>query len=35
MLLKFLVIAVVVGLLGALLAWWLLRPGGRSGSDTD
>jgi hypothetical protein len=35
MLLKFLVIAVVVGLLGALLAWWLLRPGGGAGSDTD
>jgi len=31
--LQFLVIAVVVGLLAALLAWWLLRPGGRTGTD--
>jgi Sec-independent protein secretion pathway component TatC len=36
MLLKFLVIAVVLGLLGALLAWWLLRPhSGGTGSDVD
>jgi hypothetical protein len=36
MLLKFLVIAVVVGLLGALLAWWLLRPhGGGTGTDGE
>ena len=35
MLLTFLVIAVVVGLVGALLAWWLLRPHGGSGSDVD
>jgi hypothetical protein len=31
--LKFLVIAVVVGFCAALLAWWLLRPHGRTGSD--
>ena len=35
MLLKFLVIAVVVGLFAALLAWWLLRPHSGAGSDTD
>ncbi len=33
--LKFLVIAVVVGFCAALLAWWLLRPGDRAGSDAD
>ena len=33
--LKFLVIAVVVGFCAALLAWWLLRPRGRTGSDGD
>jgi H+/Cl- antiporter ClcA len=35
MLLKFLVIAVVVGLFGALLAWWLLRPHGDTEPDQD
>ena len=35
MLLKFLVIAVVVGLFAALLAWWLLRPGSGTRSDKD
>ena len=33
--LKFLVIAVVVGFCAALVAWWLLRPGDRTGSDAD
>jgi len=33
--LTFLVIAVVVGFCAALLAWWLLRPHGRTGSDRD
>ena len=33
--LKFLVIAVVVGFCAALLAWWLLRPSGRTGSHKD
>jgi hypothetical protein len=33
--LKFLVIAVVVGFCAALLAWWLLRPGGGSGAHKD
>jgi hypothetical protein len=31
--LKFLVIAVVLGFCAALLAWWLLRPHGGTGSD--
>jgi len=31
--LTFLVIAVVVGLFAALLAWWLLRPRGGTRSD--
>jgi H+/Cl- antiporter ClcA len=35
MLLTFLVIAVVVGLVGALLAWWLLRPQGDSTPDRE
>jgi H+/Cl- antiporter ClcA len=35
MLLKFLVIAVVVGLFAALLAWWLLRPRSGTGPDQD
>jgi hypothetical protein len=35
MLLTFLVIAVVVGLVGALLAWWLLRPHPGAGSDGE
>ena len=33
--LKFLVIAVVVGFLAALLAWWLLRPRAGTRSDRD
>jgi len=33
--LMFLVIAVVVGFCAVLLAWWLLRPQGRTGSDRD